>query len=203
MVKPHPGVAGFTMWCFADYATLRKKRYKRFSGIVDAWRVPKPGFDFFRACFAKESVCALHGDWSIDGPAEREIHLFTNQPSGVVTLNGATVHTWDAENPHQTFSVRFDAAPLICETTTLIPHGPPATVSITPSEVGHMIEIRDESGNRAANWNGEIEVANGAQKVIAYRPDHHIEVRSGTARVFLKPNCSLSADDCKLVHPHA
>jgi beta-galactosidase len=34
-------VAGFALWCFNDYATLRKKRYKRYSGLVDAQRVPK------------------------------------------------------------------------------------------------------------------------------------------------------------------
>lgn len=37
--KPH--VAGYAMWCFNDYATFRKKRYRRFSGLVDAWRLPK------------------------------------------------------------------------------------------------------------------------------------------------------------------
>lgn len=36
-----PEVAGFALWCFNDYATLRKKRYRRFSGIVDGWRTPK------------------------------------------------------------------------------------------------------------------------------------------------------------------
>lgn len=36
-----PYVAGFALWCFNDYATLRKQRYKRYSGIVDAWRNPK------------------------------------------------------------------------------------------------------------------------------------------------------------------
>ncbi len=34
-------VAGYALWCFNDYATLRKQRYKRYSGIVDAWRIPK------------------------------------------------------------------------------------------------------------------------------------------------------------------
>jgi len=37
----HPEIAGFALWCFNDYATLRKQRYRRFSGIVDAWRTPK------------------------------------------------------------------------------------------------------------------------------------------------------------------
>jgi len=37
----YPFVAGYCLWCFADYATMRKKRYRRPSGIFDAWRIPK------------------------------------------------------------------------------------------------------------------------------------------------------------------
>jgi len=40
-IESHKFVAGFALWCFNDYATLRKKRYKRYSGLVDAWRKPK------------------------------------------------------------------------------------------------------------------------------------------------------------------
>ncbi len=40
-IADHPAVAGFALWCLNDYATLRKKRYRRFSGIVDGWRTPK------------------------------------------------------------------------------------------------------------------------------------------------------------------
>jgi len=40
-IADHPEVAGFALWCLNDYATLRKQRYRRFSGIVDGWRTPK------------------------------------------------------------------------------------------------------------------------------------------------------------------
>ncbi|MBT3193228.1 MAG: hypothetical protein HN341_11795 [Verrucomicrobia bacterium] len=40
-IDKYPYAAGFTLWCYNDYATLRKQRYKRYSGIVDAWRTPK------------------------------------------------------------------------------------------------------------------------------------------------------------------
>jgi hypothetical protein len=40
-IAEHKYVSGFALWCFNDYATLRKKRYKRYSGLVDAWRKPK------------------------------------------------------------------------------------------------------------------------------------------------------------------
>jgi len=40
-IKDPEYVAGFVLWCFNDYATLRKKRYKRYSGLVSADRKPK------------------------------------------------------------------------------------------------------------------------------------------------------------------
>ena len=40
-IEDLPYVAGFALWCFNDYATLRKQRYRRYSGLVDAWRMPK------------------------------------------------------------------------------------------------------------------------------------------------------------------
>ena len=45
-IESLPYVAGFALWSFNDYATLRKKRYKRHCGIVDAWRQPKQAFNF-------------------------------------------------------------------------------------------------------------------------------------------------------------
>ncbi|MBN1557328.1 MAG: hypothetical protein JW951_04200 [Lentisphaerae bacterium] len=42
--KPH--VAGFAVWSFADYATLRKRRTVRYSGLVDARRQPKAAAAF-------------------------------------------------------------------------------------------------------------------------------------------------------------
>jgi len=41
IIKDKPWVAGFCLWCFNDYSTLRKDRYVRYSGLVDAWRMPK------------------------------------------------------------------------------------------------------------------------------------------------------------------
>lgn len=40
-MEKHKYVAGYALWCFNDYATLRKQRYKRYSGLVDALRKPK------------------------------------------------------------------------------------------------------------------------------------------------------------------
>ncbi len=41
VIEAHPACAGFFIWSFQDYATLRKKRYERHCGLLDAWRRPK------------------------------------------------------------------------------------------------------------------------------------------------------------------
>ena len=38
-------IAGYTLWCLCDYATMRKIRFRRPSGIFDAWRQPKLAAD--------------------------------------------------------------------------------------------------------------------------------------------------------------
>lgn len=48
-----PGLAGFCIWCFADYATMRKRRYLRYSGVVDDQRRPKAAAAWLRERFAR------------------------------------------------------------------------------------------------------------------------------------------------------
>ena len=51
-IAAHPACAGFFIWSFQDYATLRKKRYKRHCGLVDAWRQPKPAAKMLKERFS-------------------------------------------------------------------------------------------------------------------------------------------------------
>jgi beta-galactosidase/beta-glucuronidase len=53
-IKDKPFVAGFCLWCFNDYSTLRKKRYIRYSGLVDAWRIPKLSARWFAEQYAEK-----------------------------------------------------------------------------------------------------------------------------------------------------
>jgi beta-galactosidase len=54
-----PGVAGFALWCYNDYATLRKGRFRRYSGVVDAWREPKLSARALTALYQLEPVLFL------------------------------------------------------------------------------------------------------------------------------------------------
>ena len=74
-----PYLAGYAVWCFNDYPTLRKKRYCRYSGIFDAWREPKPSFSLFQAQYSKDPFIELEADWGDSGQgSDRLVHLFTN-----------------------------------------------------------------------------------------------------------------------------
>lgn len=191
-MRPHAGVAGFTMWCFADYATLRKKRYKRFSGIVDAWRQPKPAYDYFRAHFADEPSLALHGDWSESGPDARTIHLFTNQPNGDVKLNGEVVYQWDNLDPHHSFEIAFQNKPLVACAGDI-------KACLQPWGTAVMIQVRllrdrllafeavDVHGHRVRSCNEDLKLPAAYDALVTYRPDQKIEIRAGWAVGYLRP----------------
>lgn len=55
-IAAHPSCAGFFIWSFQDYATLRKRRYKRHCGLVDAWRRPKKAALMLEERFAQAPV---------------------------------------------------------------------------------------------------------------------------------------------------
>ena len=53
MARPGPGYAGLLGWCAIDYASLnggdRIWRNLKTPGVLDTFRVPKPGAAFYRS----------------------------------------------------------------------------------------------------------------------------------------------------------
>lgn len=91
-----PYVAGFAIWCLADYATLRKSRYLRYSGVVDAWREPKLAAFWLRARYSNVPFVKLAADWQFVAEASRgvrRVDVFTNVARAEVQVNGRTVET--------------------------------------------------------------------------------------------------------------
>ncbi len=64
----HPEVAGFALWCLNDYATLRKQRYRRFSGIADGWRTPKAAARWLSETYGDGKLARAHRPASDAGP---------------------------------------------------------------------------------------------------------------------------------------
>jgi hypothetical protein len=61
-------VAGFALWCFNDYATLRKKRYRRFSGVMDGWRTPKAAARWLSSTYGDGRLAAADRPDPAAGP---------------------------------------------------------------------------------------------------------------------------------------
>jgi len=188
-----PWVAGWTLWCLADYGTMRKKRWLRHSGYVDAWRQLKPAAVVLKAMHRDEPVAALFGDWCSEGPAERDVLLVTNQ-SGILRageweqpIQGSLVHEFQI--PYCPEPVLFEASCPVPDTTAaealttqLEPHGPGVSQREYRDGPWLYLEILDAEGRRASSSNGAytasegfteaktIHVARGIGRVAAATP---------------------------------
>lgn len=72
------GADGFAVWSFNDYATQRKQRFMRYSGILDGWREPKLAARWLAARADERPVLGVWCDWSVSGAPSRAISLVTN-----------------------------------------------------------------------------------------------------------------------------
>jgi hypothetical protein len=98
-----PCLAGHAVWSLTDYATEHRDRYRRFTGLFDAWRRPKMAAELFRARYAEEPFVSLFD--TAPGPettpsrfrrdataassgGDRELHVFTNCESVSLRRDG-------------------------------------------------------------------------------------------------------------------
>ncbi|MBT3293813.1 MAG: hypothetical protein HN919_19675 [Verrucomicrobia bacterium] len=91
-IAERPAVAGFFIWSFQDYATLRKKRYKRCCGLVDAWRIPKLAFWMLKARFGQEPVVKIAAECT-DGPSGPTLTIYwiSTEPVSQLHLDGRLI----------------------------------------------------------------------------------------------------------------
>lgn len=196
-----PYVAGFALWSFNDYATVRKKRYFRHCGIVDAWRVPKMTWHMLRALYTEEPFIHVHGDWSVHAPAgRRRIDVFTNCAEVRLSVGGRKVAVL-RERPHAFVEIDFEAAELRADgaggvSAVLCPVGPALAyrVAALPGDrdaarretVCLDILVVDEAGNPVVSWGGAARIrVDGPAAARAYRPDDGIDIAGGRGRAFV------------------
>lgn len=108
---------GVAVWCFNDYATLRKQRYFRACGVVDGWREPKPAAFWLAAAAQRHPVLQAWVDWSQDGPATRRLRVVANLDELVRVAPDGSVARLAGEHPQSVphlleATVPFDRAPL-------------------------------------------------------------------------------------------
>lgn len=203
-IEDKPYVAGFALWSFNDYATLRKKRYRRHSGIVDAWRIPKMSTALLRARYMDEPFLKLFADWAVKREDScREIHIFTNCDTVVLFRNGEQIMSLRG-NTHLVQLIDFQAGELVvqgmCGKKTvmdrLVSYTEARRIDIQAEEtendkdtqgtVGMAIRIFDQDGILVADWNGNVAVTvDGAAVLRSYSDEGFVPVSGGLGRVFI------------------
>lgn len=213
-------VAGFALWCWNDYATLRKQRYFRHCGIVDAWRIPKPAAWLMEALYARQPVIRLYGDWSCrNSSADREIHIFTNCAAVTLMLQGQPVMELRGA-PHIAVRLPYTPSPLVAAAgsgagtveAVLQPHDAARSFTIVPERlqasasgrdtVGFMLRVEDSEANIAADWSGTIPVVvDGPARLRAYTPKNEVLVNGGTGRGFVTATGASGTVTISASHP--
>lgn len=188
-------VAGFALWCFNDYATLRKRRYLRHCGIVDAWREPKLAAFWLRARHGSGPFVKLATDWSDDvaGHGElRQVDVFSTLDAVEVRINARCVHTLRGRG-HHVLTVPFALGRIEAVA------GPPEAVADGIDSFGAaaglvlewsnelpralLLRIVDASGHWVRDWHGDVALeAQGSARAFPYRAGH-VRVDGGIARV--------------------
>jgi hypothetical protein len=213
--KPH--VAGFAIWCFNDYATLRKKRYLRHSGLVDAWRLPKLGAALLAARYAARPFLHVHVDWSeCTIRPERVLHIFTNCTSVVAERNGVAVCA-GGDATYSTHEIDFQPGELKVRarrsdgevTVRILSYGAADALRVTPERTvapavpGEVVGLRlaacDSAGRCVLNWDGHVHVAvTGVADARTFTAARIVPVAAGIGRTFLASSGAIGGAEVRV-----
>ena len=204
-LKHKPYVAGFTLWCWRDYATMRKRRYLRYSGVCDAWGLPKMAASYLQTQGREELHAAVYGDWGNDeAKAWRPFHIFSNAEKVHVFVGDEKIAARKGDG-HYLSWVPFQNKPLRIvaeyygdeqEICVLQPHG---RGCVTKVELTKQYASRDEMVTEwrifavdaeekiDRNWNGELQLeVSGDVRTCTYDEKGSVKLARGEGRFFLK-----------------
>jgi len=191
-LEDKPYVAGWCLWCWADYATLRKKRYLRWSGIVDAWRSPKMAADLVRARCLAETVLALHGDTSIINgttePEARSVTLISNRWPVTITDANGDREIAEPENGYLAeITCAFTGSDLNASAegvaSSLQAHGPHDHFQVEQDGPWALVSSRDTE-NRVVRTHEEVLLCEG--EIAPWNPENRFTMVRGIVRIPLK-----------------
>lgn len=211
-----PGVAGFCLWSFADYATLRKRRYRRFSGMVDGWRLPKLAYFILQARYRPEPMLHVEGTWNVrDTAPTRSLIIITNgRPDKACLLKSKQSvpfkdihpiarHCWQVtvpffNEPLEIF-VSFASGP---QAAMLYPWGAAAALTATLRPIPHEgpgwlsqldVTVTDSAGHLCSDWEGIAHINVPAScRVHTCFPNNNMSVAAGTGRTYLSGPSGLA-----------
>lgn len=197
LFRNNPCVAGFALWCFGDYGTLRKRRFIRYSGLVDAWRMPKMSAALMRAMFTQEPFMRTFRH-TVDG--KTALHVFTNCDETRLEIQGAAP-AQAAGGPHLRFELPSHRAEARLTgragdrtvTEVSLPPGKAVRVTIVPERqwpaerlASIIVCVTAADGQPATDWSGEVPLfVDGPARLARHTARNGILVNGGTGRGFL------------------
>ncbi|MFT5241592.1 MAG: beta-galactosidase [Candidatus Promineifilaceae bacterium] len=222
VIEARPEIIGFTLWCYNDYATMRKERYRRFSGVVDAWREPKMSATYLQARFGLDPVLVAYANWGcVGGDSERDVYIVTNLTSIKVTsgsfscvrrVSGLVDHL---RVPFTSETLRLESAESSTgHTFEISPNGEAACIQLVQlaqhTEAGDVesfyvfqVSVVDANGIRVSDWSGSVAIGtDDATTLCAFTLANEVDVRGGSGRLFLRrPKETASEGFVTTSHP--
>jgi beta-galactosidase len=199
MMEGREYLAGHAIWCFADYATEHRDRFRRLAGVLDAWRTPKMAAALFRARYAAAPF--VSGRVVRDASGNAELHVFSNCETvrvaqgarDLAELSGALHYVVPVDSGFDALSLTGTHPGGTVE-ERLLAHGPAARVVITREEeptaagqtVSLAVRIIDTRGVTVSDWHGHVTLAvEGVARRRTYTPGGEIAVARGMGRGYV------------------
>lgn len=227
----HPWLAGYAVWCYADYATEYRHRVRRLAGLFDAWRQPKMAAELFRARHSTEVVLALFMRKSIPplppssyrreigdaSTAEAALHLFSNLEELHLEIDGKEMLI-PIEAPHTMIHLPHVARQVNAAGSlrgvelhrSWQTHGRAAEIKIhqpVPAVVPGLtfyvdLSIRDEAGLIVENFSDRLQLrVEGPARLRSFSPEGLVEISRGTGRAFFTAAKHAGEIRIRAVHP--
>jgi hypothetical protein len=201
LMMDRPCLAGHAVWSLTDYATEHRRRFRRHTGVFDAWRRPKMAAELFRARYAEEPFISLFVTRSADSAENRELHVFSNCGRIELTLDGEPFATLEGALHYRVriaagfeeIQANGDRQGFPAEAVIRawgLAAGIHLTIDKDTLEPGQTVAvdlmILDADGGLVWDWNGEVRLdIRGPARLRAFTADNEALIARGEGRVYL------------------
>lgn len=203
-IRDVPFVAGCLVWCLSDYATMRKRRYFRNCGVLDAWRQPKRAAAWMQMLRLEAPFLKAFADWSIAaGTGERRVEVFTNAVRVSAWRGDRCLGTTDGPG-RVTLAVPFDGVevelrgehPRGVARDRLVPWDEPQAVVLVPAvgtasaasraTLDFTVAIHDRLGRVVGGHAADVAVScTGPARLRCFSAAAVVRVAGGSGRGFI------------------
>ncbi len=197
--------AGYAIWSFNDYATLRKRRIRRECGLVDAFRSKKLAGHWHGACNsnAGDLILEVRVDWAEKGTNVRRVMVVTNGDAIEIKAGGnRVIPTASYADSVYVADMPFCDQPLVVEARaarqrivhTVYPWGPPADLMLAPQGIESLgddvfaihVEVCDADSRAVRLFEGEGVVIPGEGVDLYCVGGNQVWFRGGKGIIYLR-----------------